>query len=106
MQLEIEAAEETCTEAYEYEEPGIETSEKAEEAIFTCKFPGCTRQYASTDGARADTRVARGGARVRMGRRRQQSSQSADTACLPAASAHGSALNYAAASSMERSQWC
>ena len=23
------------------------------EAIFTCKFPGCTRQYASTDGASA-----------------------------------------------------
>ena len=21
------------------------------EAIFTCKFPGCTRTYASTDGA-------------------------------------------------------
>jgi hypothetical protein len=23
--------------------------------IYTCKFPGCTRQYASTDGARAST---------------------------------------------------
>jgi len=56
MQLEVEAAEETCTEAYEYEEPGIETSEKAEEAIFTCKFPGCTRQYASTDGVRKHCR--------------------------------------------------
>jgi hypothetical protein len=22
-------------------------------AVYTCKFPGCTRQYASTDGARA-----------------------------------------------------
>ena len=25
-----------------------------QEAIYTCKFPGCTRQYASTDGTRAD----------------------------------------------------
>jgi len=27
-----------------------------EEAIFTCKFPGCTRQYASTDGVRKHCR--------------------------------------------------
>ena len=44
------------------------SGEKGEEAIFTCKFPGCTRQYASTDGARlraplARTRAARIGAR-------------------------------------------
>ena len=24
--------------------------EHIQDAIFTCKFPGCTRQYASTDG--------------------------------------------------------
>ena len=32
--------------------------EQIQDAIFTCKFPGCTRQYASTDGERKLAGVA------------------------------------------------
>ena len=32
----------------------LAASEKVEEAIYTCKYPGCTRQYASTDGERRE----------------------------------------------------
>lgn len=32
-------------------ETGTHYIEDQVESIFTCKFPGCTRQYASTDGA-------------------------------------------------------
>jgi len=31
-------------------------ADRADEAIFTCKFPGCSRQYASTDGVRKHCR--------------------------------------------------
>jgi len=34
----------------------LAASEKVEEAIYTCKYPGCTRQYASTDGVRKHCR--------------------------------------------------
>ena len=36
----------------EPDEVQISQGERPEEAIYTCKFPGCTRQYASTDGER------------------------------------------------------
>ena len=43
----------TDPEPIEREDSGeIDEERTKPEAIFTCKFPGCTRQYASTDGAR------------------------------------------------------
>lgn len=39
------ASDDLCNDAAD-----ISTVEKLEDAIFTCKYPGCTRQYASTDG--------------------------------------------------------
>ena len=41
------------------------------EAIFTCKFPGCTRQYASTDGASPAYTPLHCGARAPGGLRRR-----------------------------------
>lgn len=43
----------------------VSSQDQIQEAIYTCKFPGCTRQYASTDGAPRSTRAggaARGAA--------------------------------------------
>ena len=37
-------------ERYDDDEDEVGGTSKPE-AIFTCKFPGCTRTYASTDGA-------------------------------------------------------
>lgn len=39
-----------------YDTADLTTVEKIDDAIFTCKFPGCTRQYASTDGVRKHCR--------------------------------------------------
>ena len=39
------ASDDLCNDAAD-----ISTVERVEDAIFTCKYPGCTRQYASTDG--------------------------------------------------------
>ncbi len=33
-------------------------TEGQQEAIFTCRFPGCTRQYASTDAVSVSTELA------------------------------------------------
>jgi len=70
MQLEQAPAAEACEEVYDADDTANAASgEKGEEAIFTCKFPGCTRQYASTDGALPDAegssaRARRGGGAV------------------------------------------
>jgi len=34
----------------------VSSQDQIQEAIYTCKFPGCTRQYASTDGVRKHCR--------------------------------------------------
>ena len=45
------SAAEEADERYDDDELQEVSAETKPEVIFTCKFPGCTRQYASTDGA-------------------------------------------------------
>lgn len=56
MQLHEEAEDGAGPSGYVEEAAGVAEGGKPDEAIFTCKFPGCTRQYASTDGVRKHCR--------------------------------------------------